>query len=160
LGRACATLSETTKIVRRGKETAITIAYPWKADPAVWCGGSIAALMLWCQDEVEADFQANTYPELVPLTRAIGTTISRGLPNSDEPEIWWIGDLFYLPRPPSVGRSWFDGVLVTREHPPSPVQTVLRGSAYAHTDTGIPVDTLHSFVQLEGPISAPIGRKA
>jgi len=62
LGRACATLSETTKIVRRGRKTAIAIAYPWKADPAVWCGGSIAALMWWCKDEVQADLQADPIP--------------------------------------------------------------------------------------------------
>jgi len=91
----------------------------------------------------------------VPLTRAIGTTIIRELPGSDEPEIWWVGDLFYLPRTPSVGRSWFDGVLVTGDHPPSPVQTVLRGSAYARNDTGVPIDTLHSFVQLEGSMFSP-----
>jgi hypothetical protein len=139
--------------------------YPWKADPAVWCGGSIAALMWWCEDKVQDDLQANTYPELVPLTRSIGTTIIRSpspssISTEDQPEIWWVGDLLYLPRMPVAGHSWFDGVLVTREHPPSPVQAVLRGSAFANTDTGVPVDTHGSFIQLMAPCSALIGRKA
>jgi hypothetical protein len=137
----------------------MAIDYPWKADPAVWCGGTLAGLTLWCQDKVPGDLQTDTYPELVPLTRVISTTIGRELDDGDGhalEEIWWNGDLFYRPGPASMGRSRFEGVLVTGldANPPyTPVRTVLRANATTKTDaSGAVVDRLHSWLQLEGSL--------
>jgi hypothetical protein len=135
------------------------VAYPWKANPALWCGDTIAGLTSWCADQVAGDLQKDAYPEVRDLRRAVSTSIARD--DGQGHEVWWNGVLFLRPGPAQMGRTRFEGVLVSRfiaagashdDDPPySPVRTVMRGCASTKTDSsGATVDRLHSWLQLEG----------